>query len=395
MAAALLLIMSTEAAATEIVFRVDQAVNLDMDAAQLAERLAAKEVDVRITYAPLLAIPGWTGRFGLCSGPSICLKKRWRSRHLSGEKIIRQPQQLQFPVRGWQWFGLMPYRPAGPLRVSLPPFWPGDLPVNIDSDLAVIPSAEENRQSHAQSIKGYPVMELHLPPPYAGVASWHRASGTGTGTGTTTAASAATAKAAVDSCDPALTLQADGSPRLRPHRESEAYVAWLQALADSPWWAEQIDGVTLSASPVSADEKRNPELSWRRVAVERGGVQLRYLRVQHEKLRSSQCPGRTRYEFSWRNGELLAASLQETPDPFTEMPGCDGNTGVRGEEALWWQGQLQRRAFSGLLPGQQQLRETWREDSAQCALGPEQGPLQEPVLLRQLAEEWSFLTNVK
>ncbi|MFN3586745.1 MAG: hypothetical protein ACK4UT_04505, partial [Moraxellaceae bacterium] len=123
------------AAASEVVFRVDEAGNLDLDAARLAQLLADPRTEVSAHYAPLVAIPGWTGRFGLCRGPSICLKKRWRPLRVKKRDVQVGADHLRFRVAGWRWSQLMPHRPAGPLRVSLPPFWPGDLPVNLDSDL--------------------------------------------------------------------------------------------------------------------------------------------------------------------------------------------------------------------------------------------------------------------
>jgi len=72
--AALALAVMLPASASEVVFRVDEAGNLDLDAARLQQLLADPRVEVSAHYAPLIAIPGWTGRFGLCRGPSICLK---------------------------------------------------------------------------------------------------------------------------------------------------------------------------------------------------------------------------------------------------------------------------------------------------------------------------------
>lgn len=256
------------AAASEVVFRVDEAGNLDLDAARLAQLLTDPRTEVSAHYAPLVAIPGWTGRFGLCRGPSICLKKRWRALRVKKRDVQVGADHLRFRVAGWRWSRLMPHRPAGPLRVSLPAFWPGDLPVNIDSDLLLM-QADSHR---------YPAREMHLAAPYAGLASWHLA------------ADVARAGRLPDvvPCDPAVAIDAHGRPRLRAHRRAEAYVSWLRQLADSDWWAEQIEGVQRRASTTADAQASADAPRWREVLVERGGLHLRHLRIELPALQFAQ-----------------------------------------------------------------------------------------------------------
>lgn len=341
--AALALAVMLPAAASEVVFRVDEAGNLDLDAARLQQLLADPRVEVSAHYAPLIAIPGWTGRFGLCRGPSICLKKRWRPLRVKKSDVQRAPDHLQFRVAPWRWSRLMPHRVAGPLRVSLPPFWPGDLPVNLDSDLLLL-AADPDR---------YPAREMHLAVPYAGLASWHGAA----------EVTRAGRLPDVVPCDPAVQVAADGRPQLRAHRRAAAYVSWLQQLADSDWWATQIEGVQLRASAAPAEAATTDAPRWREVQVARGGVRLRHLRIEQPVLLSSACPGSSRLDISWLDDRLLAVQLQDMPEVFSEVAGCE-DAATRTEEALWWQGELQRHARAS--GWRQQLWEAWRQPLAEC-----------------------------
>lgn len=304
-------LLAVPAGAADIVFRVEQAAGLNLDAPRLQQLLASPEIEVRITYAPLLAWPGWTGRLGVCGvsdgRADICLKKRWRSLHLRGDRITRRADSLRFHVPEWQWFGLMPYRPAGPLRVSLPAFWPGSLPVNVDTDLLTLPADVR------------PLADLHLPAPYSGIASWQRLSRRG--------GERVLPPWQVAACDPVVELAGAVQPRRRRHLQAESYAEWLRALAASEWWARQIDGVQWQ-------QGEQDGVTWRRVSVQRGAMTLQHLQVEEPRLPQSRCPGTTRHEFAWRDGRLLAARWQAMADPFADMPGCEVAAPAM-EEAVW------------------------------------------------------------
>jgi hypothetical protein len=329
-------VLGSAAGATEVVFRVEYVGGLDLDAARMAQVLASPETEVRITYAPVLAVPGWTGRLGICGvsrgSASVCIKKRWKSAHLEGKQIARSADSLQFRVPGWRWFGLMPYRPAGPVRVSLPAFWPGGLPVNMDADVSAL------------SVDARPLVDMHLPVPYGGVASWQRIEKEADDDGLPPWQVAA--------CDPAIGFGETTRPHWRQHRQADAYAEWLRALADSEWWASQIDGVVWT-------QGEQEGVVWRRVAVQRGGVRLEHVRVDEARLPSSHCPGHTRHEFSWQDGALMSARRQETADLFSEQPGCDAVMPVL-EEALWSASRLLR--YTHVDQHGQQYREAWRDD---------------------------------
>lgn len=316
------LLLSASVLASDVVFRIENAGGLDMDTARIEAVLSSPEVEARITYAPVVALPGWTGRIGLCgiSGAGdVCIKKRWRSLHLRGRKIMRDGDSLRFHVPRWHWFGLMPYRPAGPLRVSLPAFWPGALPVNMDANLFdLTPDLR-------------PLADMHLPAPYGGVASWQwqpRRDGR-----------QALPPWRITACDPALEITEAVQPRRRAHRQAESVAEWLRALADSEWWARQIDGVQWQ-------QGEQDGVTWRRVIVQRGGKALQHLQVSEARLLSSQCPGTTRHEFSWQEGRLLAARRHEFADPLSDRPGCEGVVPVMAE-ALWEGDRLLLASHSG------------------------------------------------
>lgn len=346
------------ARAGDVVFRVEQAGGLDMNADRLAALLASPGVEVRITYAPVVAVPGWTGRFGLCgiSGLSdVCIKKRWRSLYLRGQRIARAPDALRFRVPGWHWFGAMPYRPAGPVRVSLPPLWPGALPVNIDTTLAALSSPDMHR-----------LMDMHLPVPYTGVASWSWQK-----------SDREVAPAwRSEACHPGLSLGEQVQPVVRGHRQSEAYVEWLRALADSDWWAAQIPDVI-------REQGTQGEVSWRRVQVQREGVALRQLRVGQRRLLSSACPGQSRQEFTWLNDRLLAVIHSETPDIFSEEAACAAEV-PRLYEALWWHDVLQR--YTQADRQGQWTQEYWHAGDPDCAAPSRTEP--DTRALREQAEQW-------
>lgn len=345
---------ATSARGGEVLFRVEQAGGLDMEAGKLAGLLASPALEVRITYAPVLAVPGWTGRVGLCgiSGlGDVCIKKRWRSLFLRGSDIAREPDGLRFRVPGWHWFGPMPYRPAGPVRVSLPALWPGALPVNIDTTLAAMES-------------GDPLMDMHLPPPYTGVASWR-------GDATVPV------RWRIDACHPGIALGEALHPQVRGHRQAEAYTEWLRAMADSDWWAAQI-------ADVRREQGREGGLAWRRVQVQRGDVALRQLRVETPNLLSSQCPGQSRQEFTWLNGQLLAVVHSETPDLFSDDAQCAAVAPVL-YEAVWWQGELQR--YTQADRQGQWSHDYWRERDAACE-SRETRPAPDTVPLQQQAATW-------
>lgn len=333
------------ALAADIVFQVEQTGNLDLDAQKLAEVLASDAVEVRITMAPLLALPGWTGRIGLCGVRDICLRKRWRSVFLRDSKVARAENSLHFHVPAWHWFGLMPYRPAGPVRVSLPPFWPGELPVNIDTTLASLREAAGLRQ----------VADMHLPPPYFGVASWRLGAGNEQGHPAPVWRMAA--------CDPVVTASQATEPRVHPYRQATAYVDWMSSLAGNPWWAAQLKDVQQEQGDVQ--EGAQP-MAWRRVTVAKEHETLRYLRVDEARLMSSTCPGSTRHEFTWRNGKLLGASMREMPGIFAGDEACDAAM-AGSREALWWEGDLQRHSHVG--PAGLQVWERWREMDPDCRHG--------------------------
>lgn len=358
-------LLGAPALATDIVFRVEQAGGLDLDAARIAQVLASPDTEVRITYAPVLALPGWTGRLGVCGisrgTAEICLKKRWKSLQLRGSRIARREDSLRFRVPGWHWFGLMPYRPAGPVRVSLPPFWPGGLPVNMDTRL------------QALSPDTRPVVDMHLPVPYGGVASWQRIE--------RRKDSEALPPWQVTACDPSVGLSEAVRPHWHPHRQLDAYAEWLRSLADSEWWARQIKGVQWA-------QGEHEGAMWRRVIVQRGGMRLEHLRVDEARLSSSRCPGHTRHEFTWQEGRLLAARRQETADLFSEQPGCEGMMPVV-EEALWSEEQLLRFSHAGREG--QHYRDEWRDDSrgAGCPATEATGQAPaSPVELQRAAGRW-------
>lgn len=345
MVPALCLLAAAQVQADDIMFRVEQAGNLDLDAGKLAAVLASDAIEVRVTMAPVIALPGWTGRVGLCGVSSIrdvCIKKRWRSVFLRGRKVVRTGNSLRFHVPAWHWFGLMPYRPAGPVRVSLPPFWPGDLPLNIDTTLA------ELSGSAGLQLVG----DMHLSPPYVGVASWQLL----TRRGQEQAAPAWRMTA----CDPAVTTNPAIEPRMRPHRQAGAYVEWLGTLADNPWWAGQIDGVTQEQGVAPAGA---PAWDWRRVTVVRGGETVRYLRVEEPRLLASACPGTTRQEFTWRNDELLGASIRQTPDMAEGDAACDGLLAT-SRDVLWWGGVVEHGSEAG--PAGQKTWDRWRDEDTAC-----------------------------
>lgn len=367
-------LLTAPAFATEMVFRVEQAGGLDLDAARMAQILAAPETEVRITYAPLLALPGWTGRLGVCGisrgTAKICLKKRWKSAYVRGEKITRSADSLQFRIPRVRWFGLMPYKPAGPVRVSLPAFWPGGLPINMDAN--VLELTPDWR----------PVVDMHLPAPYGGVASWQRRERHDPHKSSVTPLPPWQLAA----CDPSIGLSAAMQPQWRPHRQVEAYAEWLQTLADSEWWAQQIAGVQWQQGEQAG-------VRWRQVQVQRGHQHLTHLRVEEDRLTSSHCPGQTRYEFTWQEGRLLAARRQESAELFSEVPGCDSVVPVM-EEALWGNGQLLRFNYVGKEG--QRYRDVWREDNAACPVNAVQSPAaasipSAPDYLQQAAQHWQVL----
>lgn len=341
--------------ATDIVFRVEQATNLDMDADRLAAMLASDTVEVRVTMAPVIALPGWTGRIGLCGVSSIrdvCIKKRWRSVYLRGSKVQRTDNALRFHVPGWHWFGVMPYRPAGPVRVSLPPFWPGDLPVNIDASLF-----ELEKDAAVQ-----PLVDMHLPAPYVGIASWRvvaRVWGGGEARGNKDAEAAPVWR--VTQCDPGIGLDDTVMPQLRSYRRASALADWARALADNAWWAAQIGGVQLGQG-VAAGAAGLVE--WRDVSVTRGDRPLRYLSVQESRLVSSACPGRTRHEYTWLGGALTAATMQEIPDAFPDDAMCE-SVQATSRQVLWWDGALERHSrHTG--PAEFEAWERWRHAEPAC-----------------------------
>lgn len=368
---ALLMFMVTPVVADDIVFRVEQAGNLDLDAQRLAAVLASDAIEVRVTMAPVIALPGWTGRIGLCGirdARDVCIKKRWRSVFLRGSDVIRTGNSLKFHVPDWHWFGLMPYRPVGPVRVSLPAFWPGDLPINIDTTLAELPGGAGART----------VGDMHLSPPYVGVASWQRLTGH--------AQENAAPAWRMQVCDPVLEASTDTMPRLRLHRRAGAYVEWMRNLADNPWWAAQIEGVAQEQGIAPAGAQA---WDWRRVTVVRGAETISYLRVNELRLLSSSCPGSTRHEFTWRNGALLGASASEMQDVFAGDAVCAAAL-ADSREALWWDGELLRHGHAG--PAGLAVWERWRESRPECR-GEGMDEVRDVRPLAKAAEHWRALVD--
>lgn len=357
---------TTPVVADDIVFRVEQAGNLDLDAQKLAAVLASDAVEVRVTVAPVIALPGWTGRIGLCGirdARDVCIKKRWRSVFLRGSDVIRTGSSLRFHVPDWHWFGVMPYRPAGPVRVSLPAFWPGDLPLNIDTTLAELPGGAGART----------LGDMHLSPPYVGLASWQRLTGL--------AQENAAPVWRMQACDPVMEVDTATMPGMRLHRRASAYAEWMRNLADNPWWAAQIEGVTQEQGIAPAGAQA---WDWRRVTVVRGTETISFLRVNESRLLSSSCPGSTRHEFTWRNGALLGASTSEMQDVFASDAVCAAAL-ADSRESLWWDGELLRHGRGG--PVRQVVWERWRETGSGCHVAGA-GDVGDVTALTEAAEHW-------
>lgn len=360
-----LLLSGLALAEQRLTFSVPFAANLDLDREKLAAVLASPAVQVQVSYQPALAVLGWTGRFGYCSPRHICIKKKWKTLVLSADAVQREGDRLSISLPRTHWFGPMRYRLAGPVRVVLPPFWPEELPGNIDLDLATLEG--EPHQT---------VVDLHLVAPYVGVGALRVDAPEAVGE----------AKPyAVPACD--ATLEAtEAGPRIRPHRQAEAYMDWLRRLAESDWWATQIPGVGYERLAGLPAELGAVASDVRRVTVDRGGDHLRLLRARVERLEQGACAGSTQYEFAWLNGRLIGAAAVESPDIF----GPDSCAQIgNAREALWWQGRLERYSGPG-EGGQVRQWDRWRAQDASClAKGAESGPSAEP-LERAATLWWRF-----
>lgn len=358
-----LLMAGLAQAETALTMALPFAAGYDLDAAKREALLASPELRVEVSYEPALKIWGWTGRLGYCTGRRICIKKKWRKEVLSAEAIAREPARIRVSIPQRRWWGLMPYRPAGPLRVSLPTLWPGELPRHIDSDLKALQAKPGEQQ----------VLDAHLSPPYAAVAAFRL----------DVADTELQAKPyALPDCDPSVQAAADGSVAIRAHRQAEAYSEWLQGLAESDWWAGQLAAVQRERRAESlAVNGQNVTADVIRLRLSQGQEQLEHVQLSLPVLLGAQCPGSTQLRFSWRNGDLLAASVRQQPDIFADA--CAVSTQL--EEALWWRGRLQRhvRSHDPLLPLQQW--EAWRQGEGGCAMAEAEPAT---AALQQAAARW-------
>jgi hypothetical protein len=348
-------------------FEVPLATNLDMDPAMLQRLLGGPEVQVVPFYEPQLAIPGWTGRFGYCSPRHICIKGNQRQLVLTGDQIRRRPDGLSVDLPRHRWFGLMRYRLGTMLRITFPPFWPGDQAANID--LLDISDARSNAT---------PVIDMHLPAPYVAVGSYRIDPGSKVDQ---------PRPYAVPPCDATLAaVAAGGKPGVHPEHLALVYEAWLRRLADSAWWSDQISGVRhelLAGVPASfATLPGTPRVV--RVMVERGGSHVVHLRARVAVLPGTTCPGATQYEFSWVNGALMAASISESPE-LMGPDQCPAENRVR--EALWWEGKL--ASYTGPRAGNGEAMQwnQWRVEHPECR-GDMPVEMPDVSAVQQAAEEW-------
>ena len=366
--AALCLLAVPAWAGEQFTLTVPYAVNLDMDPARLASLLAAPEVQVVLNYEPLLAIPGWTGRFGYCAQRRyhVCLKKNWQPVVLEGAAVHRGGNSLSVDLPKHRWFGAMPYRINRTVRVTLPAVWPGDLPGNIDIyDIA---------QGRGQQ----PVVDMHLPAPYVGVGVYRLDTGTAPGQ---------PAPYVVPPCDATLELDATGQPQVHPEHRAAAEEEWLRRLADSDWWAAQIPDVhyeQLAGLPAALAGTTTAGSQVIRVSLQRGGTHYTPLRARLPGLPGGRCPGNTRYDFSWLDDQLLAASQTESPD--LDGPEQCPLSNIT-QEALWWQGALVSYTGPRVAGGDVTEWTRWKTQTPAC-LGKMEPTLPEVSGLQQAAALW-------
>jgi hypothetical protein len=199
---------------------------------------------------------------------------------------------------------------------------------------------------------------MHLPAPYVGVGAYRIDHGS---------AVDQPRPYVVPPCDATLAAEGGvepGRPGVHPEHLALVYESWLRRLADSAWWSGQIPGVRfdlLAGVPAGlASAPVKPRVV--QVTVDRGGSHVLHLRARVGGLIGSRCPGATQYEFSWVNGELMAANIAENP----ELLGPDEcPAGNRVREAMWWQGRLV--SYTGPLPGGQVEQWThWQQEQPAC-----------------------------
>ena len=353
----------------QFTFSVPYAANLDMTPARLAAMLAAPEVQVVLNYEPLLAIPGWTGRLGYCAHTRFhaCIKKNWRQVVVEGDAVHRSPDSLSVDLPRHRWFGIMPYRINRTVRITLPPVWPGDQAGNID--------IYDISQGRGQQ----PVVDMHLPAPYVGVGVYRLDAKQETTAGAT--------PFVVPPCDATLELDGQGRPRVHAEYQASVNEDFMRRLADSDWWAGQVTGASyeaLAGLPASLATTSPATGQVVRVSLQSGADSYTHLRARLQGLPGGTCPGSTRYEFTWRNGELLAASESENPD----LDGPDQcPLDVTSRDALWWQSQLVSYTGPRTAGGDVGEWTRWRADSPACQ-GQMDPTLPDVSALQQSAALW-------
>lgn len=362
-----LLLLGTVCRADPVaVFRVPFAGNLDLDQQKLAAIMAAPEVKVQVTYEPAFAFPLWTGRIGYCTGKRICLKRVWREYVVRNADLRRTADGLDFPLPEHRWFGLMRYHLAGPVRITIPPFWPGELPGNVFFDLKDV-----HREPAQQA-----AVSMHFPAPYVGIGTLHLDQ------------EPPTAPYAVESCDAILALNSQGQPSMRENIQAQAYLEWMRRLADSDWWTSQIvdasyESLAVLPPVVHALDPAHGDV--RRVSMTRGDSHLLLIRARFEKAGQGTCKTTVQQEFSWRNRQLLSASINEMPDVLADDE-CP--VASHTEEALWWQGHLVSY-FGPVKPGSEASQwSAWKMEAPACRLSGEPTTMPDSQRLQDAAAQW-------
>lgn len=355
-------------------FSVPFAKNLDLDATRMAALLASPDTTVTLNYEPELAIPGLTGRWGYCAFTRfhLCVKKNWQPVVLSGTDIHHEADRISVALPTFRWFGLMPYHINRTVRVTLPAMWPGEQGTRID-----IPDISLGRQTA-------PLVDMHLPPPYAGIGAYRLL----------LAGKPATSVAyTTEPCDAALTIGTDGSPAMYPEHMAALHEDWLKSLTNSPWWASQIPGTSyheLVPEPSGVGGLLPERVEEVYSAI--GMHSYRHLRAVLPGLPDVRCPGRTRFEISWMDGHLLAAS--QVTDPDIDGP-AECPLGTLVTEALWWEGQVV--AYNGPRMAGGEVTEWARRklDHPEC-MGPMIAAQPDVTALTEAAQRWSdYLERAK